>query len=173
LPITFFSSKLADAQRNYTTIQKELLSIVETLTTYFNPFNFGSQLQIWTNHANMTYQNITLHQVLRWHLYIQEYGPTIHWKAGEDNIEADTLSCYPCLERQSKDEQPFYEELLLGSFLIYPPNIDDSQSTLLTSLLLKQPIPIVKTGLQCQVSNTRTSMTYSSSVCRQLANRKL
>jgi hypothetical protein len=63
--------------------------------------------------------------VLCWRLYIEEYGPKIHWKAGKENIEADTLSCYPRLERESKDEQLFYEELLHKSFLNYPPNVDE------------------------------------------------
>jgi hypothetical protein len=85
-------------------IQKELLSIVKTLTK-FCPILLGSQLHIWTtDHANLTYTNITSQQVHRGRLYIEEYGPKIHWKAGKDNIEATTLSCYPHLERESKDE---------------------------------------------------------------------
>ncbi len=62
--------------------------------------------------------------MLCWRLYIEEYGPKIHWKAGKENIEADTLSCYPRLERESKDEQLFYIELLLKSFLNYPADVD-------------------------------------------------
>jgi hypothetical protein len=48
----------------------------------------------------------------------------IHWKSSKDNIEADTLSCYPHLERGSKDKQLFYKELLLKSFLDYPTDVD-------------------------------------------------
>ena len=104
-------------------IQKELLLIIKTLTT-FHPVLLGSQLNIWTDHANLMYTNITSQQVLCWHLYIKEYGPKIHWKAGKDNIEADMLSRYPRLERESKDEQLLYEELLLESFLNYPADVD-------------------------------------------------
>jgi hypothetical protein len=114
-PIAFFSRKLTGAQQNYMTVQKELLSIFETLTP-FRLILLGSQLHIWTNHANLMYTNITSQQVLCWQLYIKENAPKIHRKAGKENIEADTLSCYPCLERESKYKQLFFEELLLKSF---------------------------------------------------------
>jgi hypothetical protein len=63
-PVAFFSRKLTGAQQKYTTIQKELLSIVKTLTM-FCPILLGSQLHVWTDHANLTYTNITSQQVLR------------------------------------------------------------------------------------------------------------
>jgi hypothetical protein len=105
-PIAFFSCTLMGAQRNYTMIQEELLSIVKTLIT-FHLILLGSQLHIWTDHVDLTYTNITSQQVLRWQLYIKEYAPMIHWKAGKENIEAATLSCYSHLERESKDKQFF------------------------------------------------------------------
>jgi hypothetical protein len=60
--------------------------------------------------------NITSQQVLCLRLYIEEYAPKIHWKAGKENVEADMLSRHPRLKRESKDEQLFYEELLLKIF---------------------------------------------------------
>jgi hypothetical protein len=36
-----------------------------------------------------------------------------------NNIEAGTLSCYPCLEGENMNKQLFYDDLLLGSFLNY------------------------------------------------------
>jgi hypothetical protein len=43
-PVTFFSHRLIGTQRNYSTIQKELLSVVETLTT-FHPILLGSKFE--------------------------------------------------------------------------------------------------------------------------------
>jgi hypothetical protein len=36
------------------------------------------------------------------------------------------LSGYPCFEREIKDEQLFYKELLLKSFLNYPADVKNS-----------------------------------------------
>jgi hypothetical protein len=48
----------------------------------------------------------------------------IHWKADKDNIKANMIYCYPRLERGNKDDQLLYTELLLGSFLNYPADVD-------------------------------------------------
>jgi hypothetical protein len=107
----FFSRKLTSTQRNYRTIQKELLSIVKVLTT-FHPILYGSKIHIWTGHDNLTYTKLSIQQVLRWQLSIKEYGPKFHYKPGIENIEADTLSRYPLLEGENMDEQLFYDTLL-------------------------------------------------------------
>jgi hypothetical protein len=123
IPVAFFSRKLTSAQRNYTTIQKELLSIVDVLTT-FRPILYGSKIHIWTNHDKLIYTKLSTQQVLRWRLSIKEYGPKFHYKPGIENIEADMLSRYPLLEGENMDEQLFYDALLLESFLNYPEDVD-------------------------------------------------
>jgi hypothetical protein len=64
-PVAFFSCKLMGDQRNYTTIQKELLSVIETLTTFCSIL-LGFRIHIWTDHANLTCKNLTSQQVLCW-----------------------------------------------------------------------------------------------------------
>ena len=92
-PIAFFSRRLSKSQRNYTTTEKELLSIVECLKTFRNIL-FGYEIHVYSDHKNLIYE-ATLSEsqrVMRWRLLLEEYGPHIHHIAGVDNIVADTLS---------------------------------------------------------------------------------
>ena len=74
-PIAFYSRKLQPAQTRYTTTERELLSIVETLKEFCNIL-LGQQIEVHTDHKNLTYKNFNTERVMRWCLILEEYGPT-------------------------------------------------------------------------------------------------
>ena len=110
-PLAFYSRKLTDAQTRYTTTERELLSIVETLKEY-RTILLGQRLIIYTDHQNLTYKELNTERVLRWRLLIEEYGPEMKYIKGCKNVIADLLSRLPVLD---VDPQPieschaFYE----------------------------------------------------------------
>jgi hypothetical protein len=73
-PIAFYSRKLNSAQTKYTTTERELLSIVETLKEFRNIL-LGQQVLVHTDHANLTAKQFNCDRVMRWRLYIEEYPP--------------------------------------------------------------------------------------------------
>ena len=90
-PIAFYSKKLQPAQRRYTTTERELLSIIETLKEFKNIL-MGQQIVVYTDHKNLTYNNFNTERVMRSRLLIEEFGPTIEYIKGPKNIVADALS---------------------------------------------------------------------------------
>ena len=55
LTVAFYTRKLNPAQKNYTAIQKELLSIVKTLKEFCSML-LGAKLQVHANHRNITHK---------------------------------------------------------------------------------------------------------------------
>ena len=92
-PLAFYSRKLNSAQRNYTTTERELLSIVETLKE-FRTVLLGQRIIVYTDHKNLVNDasGMSSERVMRWRLMIEEFGPDIRYIKGEDNTVADALS---------------------------------------------------------------------------------
>ncbi len=93
-PIAFYSQKSNDAQTRYTTTERELLSIVETLKEFRNIL-LGHKIVVWTDHKNLIHNDLKSERVLRWRLFLEEYNLEIQYIKGEENIVADTLSRLP------------------------------------------------------------------------------
>jgi hypothetical protein len=91
--IAFFSRKLSVAQRKYSVTKIELLAIVETFKQ-FKGMLWGQPIKVFTDHKNLMRDalGLTLDQVYRWRLLLEEYRPKIVYIKGIHNTIADATS---------------------------------------------------------------------------------
>ena len=94
-PICYHSQKFNPHEKNYSTIEKELLGIILALK-HFDFYVNGSQypIEIFTDHNPLTFlTRVTQNQrLLRWSLFLQSYDLNIKHIKGKENVIADALS---------------------------------------------------------------------------------
>ncbi|WJZ82853.1 hypothetical protein VitviT2T_002577 [Vitis vinifera] len=93
--VIYYASKtLNEAQRNYTTTEKELLAVVFTLDK-FRAYLVGSSIVVFTDHSALKYlltKQDAKARLIRWILLLQEFNLQIRDKKGVENVVADHLS---------------------------------------------------------------------------------
>ena len=97
-PIAFYSCKLLPAQTRYTTTEKELLSIVETLKE-FRTILLGQRLIVHTDHKNLMWKNFNTEHVMRWRLILEGYSPDLQYVQGDKML---SWMGYPDYTKQNK-----------------------------------------------------------------------
>jgi hypothetical protein len=90
-PVAYFLWKLTKSQQNYTTMEKEMLSIVATLEE-FQSMLLSMNIHVFTDHKNLTFDTLKTQHVLCWRTKIEEFLPMLHYIEGPCNIFADNLS---------------------------------------------------------------------------------
>ena len=98
-PIAFYSQKINSSQQNYTTTEKELLSIMATLKEFRNIL-LGHQITVYTDHKNLTYKFFYTERVMRWRLILEEFGPELKYIKGENNVVAEALYRLEMIDNQ-------------------------------------------------------------------------
>ncbi len=95
-PGAYFLHKLAKSWQNYTTMEKEMLSIVATLKE-FQSMLLGANSHVFMDHKNLTFDTLKTQRVLHWRTKIEEFSPMLHYIEGPRNILANNISRLHCL----------------------------------------------------------------------------
>lgn len=97
LPIAYCSRLLNTAERNYSTIERELLAIVYGIK-YFRPYVYGQEFNLLTDHKPLTWLKSIREpssRLTKWALDLAEYNFRIIYKPGSANANVDALSRNP------------------------------------------------------------------------------
>ena len=92
--VAYASRSLNKAEKNYCTIEKELLAIVWAVK-HFRPYLFGKKFQILTDHKPLIYLFTMTNpssRLTKFRLILEEYDFEINYVRGRDNVCADALS---------------------------------------------------------------------------------
>lgn len=96
-PVCYASRTLNDHEKNYSTIEKELLAVVWG-TQYFRPYLYGVEFDLSTDHQPLKWlqaknngKNINP-RLQRWLVLLMDYNAKIEYIKGKENHIADFLS---------------------------------------------------------------------------------
>jgi hypothetical protein len=84
-PIAYTSKVLNDAEKNYSTIEKELLAILHAVQQ-FRPYIYGTKCTLVTDHKPLIWLHSLkdpISRLNRWRLKLAEYDYTVVYKAGK------------------------------------------------------------------------------------------
>ena len=161
-PLAFASRTLNNAEKNYSTTEKELLAIVWAVK-YFRPYVFGTTFKVVTDHKPLLYVfNISDpgSRLTRFRLKLEEYNYEIIYKAGKKNTNADALSriintVNSTLITNYSDFQDFLKTNIILNSKIKEKNTTLFETNLTDPLILFCPKNLDKEKLRILEANTQ------------------
>ena len=98
--IAYASRALNQAERNYSTTEKECLAAVWAVCKQFRTYLHGREFELVTDHQALKWllnHTESYGRTARWVLQLQEFSPKIVYRKGKTHANADALSRLPLI----------------------------------------------------------------------------
>ena len=95
--ITYWSKKLTDSQQGYNTTEKELLVVVMCMKEYHDIL-YGSVINVYADHKNLTFNTLSAPRVMRWKLFLEQYDINLTYVPGKMNLLVDYFPRLPRMD---------------------------------------------------------------------------
>ena len=115
LPIAYASRSFNKAEKNYSTVEKELAAIVWGIK-HFRPYLYGRRFKVVSDHKPLTWiMNVKDpgSRLLRWRIQLEEYDYEIVYKPGVQNSNADALSRIGNIVKQENEIEEIDSDMKL------------------------------------------------------------
>ena len=120
-PVAYWSCKLDEAQKNYSTMEKEMLAVVHCFQEC-RTLLYRAHITMYNDHKNLMFQTLNTQCVLCWRMFLEDFSPTFHYCPRKDNVLADCFSCLPCMsepterKRVAKGKLVAFDQLQVPKF---------------------------------------------------------
>eukprot|EP00731_Ephydatia_muelleri_P012858 Em0007g168a len=155
-PISYASRTLSKAERNYSQIEKETLSIIFGLKK-FHQYLYGRKFLLVTDHQPLVkifgpktgISSVVAGRLQRWALCLAGYQYDIVYKPTQKHGNADGLSRYPSTESEAIDGEEGGDRILAlygPQLAACPLTVEDIERGTMSDALLRQVLKFTKDG---------------------------
>lgn len=145
-PVCYASRTLNDHERNYSTIEKELLAVVWSVK-YFRTYLYGRKFTVRTDHKPLVWLHSLKEpnmKLQRWKIMLNEYDFNVEYLRGKENIVADGLSRLHVNSISNDDDEVSLKEIFNNEVGGESSNNDDGIAS--TSRPREQNDEVLSTG---------------------------